>query len=273
MSRPSFYSLKLRIDILAVNDIPRHIAIIMDGNGRWAESRGFPRVAGHRAGALAIRPVLQRASELGVEVLTLYSFSSENWSRPMDEVDALMELCCEKLAQERESLVEMGVRLRRIGKREGLPERVLRELDQTESETAAGTKITLALALNYGSRGEITEAVRSITKRTILGEIKANDITEEMISKSLYTSDLPDPDLLIRTAGQMRLSNFLLWQLSYAEILFTTVLWPDFSPFELEMAVEEYGRRRRTYGGILAVPTILQNQIAVSPVCIEGKTV
>ncbi|NDG62824.1 MAG: di-trans,poly-cis-decaprenylcistransferase, partial [Planctomycetes bacterium] len=139
----------------APSEIPRHVAIIMDGNGRWAESRGFPRVAGHRAGALAIRPVLKRASELGVEVLTLYSFSSENWNRPTDEVDALMELCCEKLAQERESLVEMGVRLRRIGKREGLPARVLYELDETEAATADGRKITLALALNYGSRGEI----------------------------------------------------------------------------------------------------------------------
>jgi undecaprenyl diphosphate synthase len=242
-------------DMSAPSEIPRHVAIIMDGNGRWAESRGFPRVAGHRAGALAIRPVLKRASELGVEVLTLYSFSSENWNRPTDEVDALMELCCEKLAQERESLVEMGVRLRRIGKREG------------------GRKITLALALNYGSRGEITEAVRSLAQRILQGEIAPEDISEELISQSLFTADLPDPDLLIRTAGQMRLSNYLLWQLSYAEILFSQVLWPDFSPAEFENAVAEYGRRRRTYGGISAVPSILQKQNSASTVYLEGKSV
>ena len=257
----------------APSEIPRHVAIIMDGNGRWAESRGLPRVAGHRAGALAIRPVLKRASELGVEVLTLYSFSSENWSRPMDEVDALMELCCEKLAQERESLVEMGVRLRRIGKREGLPKSVLQELDETEAATAGGRKITLALALNYGSRGEITEAVRSLAQRTLQGEIAPEDISEELISQSLYTADFPDPDLLIRTAGQMRLSNYLLWQLSYAEILFTSVLWPDFSPSDLEKTVQEYGRRCRTYGGISAVPSILQKQDSASSVYLEGKSV
>jgi undecaprenyl diphosphate synthase len=257
----------------APSEIPRHVAIIMDGNGRWAESRGFPRVAGHRAGALAIRPVLKRASELGVEVLTLYSFSSENWNRPTDEVDALMEICCEKLAQERESLVEMGVRLRRIGKREGLPARVLYELDETEAATAGGRKITLALALNYGSRGEITEAVRSLAQRILQGEIAPEDISEELISQSLFTADLPDPDLLIRTAGQMRLSNYLLWQLSYAEILFSQVLWPDFSPAEFENAVAEYGRRRRTYGGISAVPSILQKQNSASTVYLEGKSV
>ena len=255
------------------SEIPRHVAIIMDGNGRWAESRGLPRVAGHRAGALAIRPVLKRASELGVEVLTLYSFSSENWNRPTDEVDALMELCCEKLAQERESLVEMGVRLRRIGKREGLPKSVLQELDETEAATAGGRKITLALALNYGSRGEITEAVRSLAQRTLQGEIAPEDISEELISQSLYTADFPDPDLLIRTAGQMRLSNYLLWQLSYAEILFTSVLWPDFSPSDLEKTVQEYGRRCRTYGGISAVPSILQKQSPASSVYLEGKSV
>ena len=257
----------------APSEIPRHVAIIMDGNGRWAESRGLPRVAGHRAGALAIRPVLKRASELGVEVLTLYSFSSENWNRPTDEVDALMELCCEKLAQERESLVEMGVRLRRIGKREGLPKSVLQELDETEVATAGGRKITLALALNYGSRGEITEAVRSLAQRTLQGEIAPEDISEELISQSLYTADFPDPDLLIRTAGQMRLSNYLLWQLSYAEILFTSVLWPDFSPSDLEKTVQEYGRRCRTYGGISAVPSILQKQSPASSVFLEGKSV
>ena len=251
--------------------IPRHVAIIMDGNGRWAESRGLPRVAGHRAGALVIRPVLKRASELGVEVLTLYSFSSENWNRPSDEVDALMQLCCEKLAEERQSLVEMGVRFRRIGKREGLSVGVLQELDETESATAGGGKITLALALNYGSRGEITDAVREIAQRALQGDIAPNEISEELISRSLYTAGMPDPDLLIRTAGQMRLSNYLLWQLSYSEILFSQVLWPDFSPFELEMAVEEFGRRRRTYGRILTTsPNISETRSCFVRIS-EGK--
>ncbi len=257
----------------ASSEIPRHIAIIMDGNGRWAESRGFPRVAGHRAGALAIRPVLEHASKLGVEFLTLYSFSSENWSRPTDEIDALMELCCERLSKERKSLVEMGVRLRRIGRRDGLPAGVLRELDETELATANGKGITLSLALNYGSRGEITDAVRSIAERAVRQEIVPSEISEELISRSLYTSDLPDPDLLIRTAGQMRLSNYLLWQLSYAEILFLQTLWPDFSPTELEGAVEEFGRRRRTYGGIPTVPAILQNPFSPPCVSSEGKNV
>ncbi len=233
-------------------EVPQHIAIIMDGNGRWAQSRGLPRVVGHRAGAGAIRPVLERAQQLGVKVLTLYSFSSENWNRPTAEVDALMALCCEKLAQERAGLVESGIRLRRIGSRVGLPEEVLRELDLTEAATAGGRKITLALALNYGSRGEITDAVRSIAVRVAAGEIASTEITEELVSNALYTSDLPDPDLLIRTAGQMRLSNYLLWQLSYAEILFTPTLWPDFSPDDLSAAVDEFTHRKRTFGKVAA---------------------
>lgn len=244
----------------------------MDGNGRWAQSRGLPRVAGHRAGALAIRPALECASKLGVEVLTLYSFSSENWNRPAIEVDALMELCCEKLAQERASLVQMGVRLRRIGKRDGLPAGVLRELDVTEAATANGRGITLALALNYGSRMEIADAVRTIALRVAQGELDPKSITEETIAQSLYASDLPDPDLLIRTAGQMRLSNFLLWQLSYAEIMFSTTLWPDFSPAELESAVAEYGSRRRTYGRLSPPSDIVQNSQPVPCVGAEGNS-
>lgn len=253
-------------------DIPRNIAIIMDGNGRWAESRGLPRVAGHRAGALAIRPILEEASALGVEVLTLYSFSSENWSRPTEEIDALMQLCCERLAHEQESLIATGVRLRRIGRREGMPERVLAALDETEAATAGGRKITLALAMNYGSRAEITDAVRTIAQRCVSGEVKPADVTEDLVSQSLFTSGLPDPDLLIRTAGQMRLSNYLLWQISYAEILFMQKLWPDFSPADLNAAVEEFGKRRRTYGGIRAGADTLENPISHSCVSNQGKT-
>lgn len=235
-------------------DIPNHIAIIMDGNGRWAQSRGLPRVAGHRAGALAIRPILEHASKRGVRFLTLYSFSSENWNRPAAEVDALMQLCCEKLVQERDALVAMGVRLRRIGSREGMPPQVLHELDLTETATAGGTGITMVLALNYGSRTEMTDAVRTIAQGVASGRIDAASISQELISRSLYTADLPDPDLLIRTAGQMRLSNYLLWQLSYAEIIFSHILWPDFSPTELDGAIDEYGQRRRTFGGLSDAP-------------------
>ncbi len=254
-------------------EIPKHVAIIMDGNGRWAQARGLPRVAGHRAGALAIRPVLERASQLGVEVLTLYSFSSENWNRPSDEVDALMELCCEKLAEERASLVKTGVRLRRIGRREGMPAGVLRELDATEEATKDCTGITLALALNYGSRAEITDTVRALAERTLRGEIKPGEISENDVSLALASSDLPDPDLLIRTAGQMRLSNFLLWQLSYSEILFSETLWPDFTPDDFESAVVEYGRRRRTFGGIHSVADKIGNPRSTTPVFPEGKSV
>ncbi len=248
-------------------EVPQHIAIIMDGNGRWAQSRGLPRVVGHRAGAGAIRPVLERAQQLGVKVLTLYSFSSENWNRPTSEVDALMALCCEKLAQERAGLIESGIRLRRIGSRVGLPHEVLRELDLTEEATAGGRKITLALALNYGSRGEITQAVQSIAARVAAREIGPSDITEALVSNALYTGDLPDPDLLIRTAGQMRLSNYLLWQLSYAEIYFTPTLWPDFSPDDLTSAVDEFANRRRTFGGIATES--LRASILPSESCVE----
>ncbi len=252
---------------VTASEVPQHIAIIMDGNGRWAQSRGLPRVVGHRAGAGAIRPVLERAEQLGVKVLTLYSFSSENWNRPTAEVDALMALCCEKLAQERAGLIESGIRLRRIGSRAGLPAEVLRELDLTEAATAGGTKITLALALNYGSRGEIVDAVRTLSARVAVGELTPSQITEELISKTLYTSDLPDPDLLIRTGGQMRLSNYLLWQLSYSEILFSNTLWPDFLPEDLCAAVDEFAHRKRTFGGI-ATETSAQS-IPVGSHCVE----
>jgi len=234
----------------AASSVPQHVAIIMDGNGRWAQSRGLPRVAGHRAGALAIRPVLECAAELGIKVLTLYSFSSENWSRPAAEVDALMALCVEKLVEEREGLVQSGVRLKRVGLREGLPERVLAELDATEQATARCSRITLALALNYGARAEIVSAARGLAERVARGDLAVGSIDETAISSALCTGGLPDPDLLIRTAGQQRLSNFLLWQLSYAELLFLDVLWPDFSPKHLRGAAAEFASRRRTFGGI-----------------------
>lgn len=231
-------------------EVPRHIAIIMDGNGRWAGARGLPRVAGHRAGAMAIGPVLEHAAMLGVEVLTLYSFSSENWSRPTEEIDALMRLCCEKLAEELPELIRKGVRLKRIGRDVGLPEDVVQAFDRAEAATAGGKRITMVLALNYGSRGEIVDATKAVARRVADGSLGIDEITESELAGELYTAGLPDPDLLIRTAGQMRLSNYLLWQLSYAEILFTQTLWPDFGPAQLDESVLEFGRRRRTFGGL-----------------------
>lgn len=248
--------------------VPQHVAIIMDGNGRWAQARGLPRVAGHRAGALAIRPVLECAAEIGIKVLTLYSFSSENWSRPAAEVDALMALCVEKLVEERDGLVRSGVRLKRVGLREGLPERVLAELDATEQATAACSRITLSLALNYGARAELLAATRDLAARVAQGSLAVDAIDEALLSSALCTAGLPDPDLLIRTAGQQRLSNFLLWQLSYAELLFLDVLWPDFSPAHLRDAAAEFASRKRTFGGVSA-PISTQSD----PAAIGARTV
>lgn len=232
--------------------VPRHIAIIMDGNGRWAQSRGLPRAAGHQAGARCVKPVLEHAARRGVQALTLYSFSSENWRRPADEVDALMSLAHAKLIEERGALVQSNVRFRRIGRRDGLPSRVLEQLDATEAATAHCTGIALVLALNYGSRAEIADAARRLAERAAAGEISPASIDEAALGAELDTAELPEPDLLIRTAGQMRLSNYLLWQLSYAELTFTDVLWPDFGPPELDAAIGEFASRERNFGAVPA---------------------
>ena len=232
--------------------VPRHVAIIMDGNGRWAKARGLPRAAGHQAGARCVKPVLEHAARRGIEALTLYSFSSENWRRPADEVDALMSLAHAKLIEERDALVQSNVRFRRIGRREGLPARVLEQLDATEAATSHCTGIALVLALNYGSRAEIADAARRLAERAAAGAIRAEAIDEEMLGAELDTASLPEPDLLVRTAGQMRLSNYLLWQLSYAELMFTDVLWPDFGPAELDAAIAEFAARERNFGAVPA---------------------
>ncbi|MBX3355012.1 MAG: di-trans,poly-cis-decaprenylcistransferase [Phycisphaeraceae bacterium] len=232
------------------SSVPRHIAIIMDGNGRWAQQRGLPRIAGHSAGARRVPPITAECVRRGVEALTLYSFSLENWKRPPAEVEALMLLTRERLIAERALLMENGVRLRRIGRREGLPGPVLEELDRTEEMTATHTRMTLCLALNYGSRAEITDAVRAIARRVRDERLDPESIDEALISENLSTAGLPDPDLLIRTAGQMRLSNYLLWQLSYAELHVTETLWPDFTVSDLEVACECFSQRKRTYGGL-----------------------
>jgi undecaprenyl diphosphate synthase len=230
--------------------VPRHIAIIMDGNGRWAAARGLPRIAGHREGARRVRAIVEECARIGVEALTLYSFSSENWKRPEDEVSALMELARHQLQLERQMMLANNIRFRRIGRREGLSAAVLAEFDRTEDETSNCTGMTLCLAMNYGSRQEMVDAVRTIALRVRRGDLDPAAIDELTMSAALETHGLPDPDLLVRTAGERRLSNFLLWQVSYAEIFVTDVLWPEFKVPELQTALDDFAARRRTYGGL-----------------------
>ena len=230
--------------------LPRCVAIIMDGNGRWARARGLPRTAGHAAGAEVVRSIVTEASKLHLEVLTLYSFSINNWCRPPEEVGALMNLYAEYLARERKTVMDNNVRLRHLGRREGLPQEVLRELDETVRVSAGNTGMELCLALNYGSREEITDAVRAIAAKAADGSLRPADITEQTVSDQLNTVGLPDPDLLIRTSGELRLSNFLLWQISYAEFYVTDVLWPDFNVAEFHKALRAYMSRSRRFGGL-----------------------
>jgi undecaprenyl diphosphate synthase len=230
--------------------LPRHIAIIMDGNGRWAQQRGFPRIIGHRNGAAAVRAVIEAAGKLGIEALTLYSFSLENWKRPADEVQALMALCAAYLEGEREEMVREGIRFRVIGRRAGLPEEVVAGIESVEQATAHCTRATLCLALNYSARAEIVDAAQALARRAQAGDLRPEDIDETMFSSALYTAGLPDPDLLIRTAGEMRISNYLLWQISYAELHVTDVLWPDFDRGRLHAAVRDYAARSRRFGGL-----------------------
>jgi undecaprenyl diphosphate synthase len=230
---------------------PRHVAIIMDGNGRWAQARGLPRAAGHREGVTTVRRVVTEAARLGLEAVTLYSFSSENWKRPADEVAALMFLCCEFLRIERETMLRENIRFRRIGRREGLPAEVLAELDETERVTANHSGLTLCLALNYGSRTEIADAARTLAEEVRAGRLDPASIDEATFASRLYTAGIPDPDLLVRTAGEMRISNYLLWQISYAELHVTEVLWPDFSVDDFHAAIRTFARRERRFGGVL----------------------
>ncbi|GAB4551665.1 MAG: isoprenyl transferase [Phycisphaerales bacterium] len=230
--------------------IPRHIAIIMDGNGRWAAERDLPRMFGHRNGAVSVRTALKTVSTLGVECLTLYSFSMENWKRPADEVEQLMQLYLTYMDGERESLVRQNIRFRQIGRREGLPDAALEALDKTLEATRRCTGPTLCLAVNYGSRDEILHATRRLAQRVRAGSIDPMDIDEDVFDSELFTRGLPEPDLLIRTAGERRLSNFLLWQLSYAELYVTPTLWPDFGRDDMLDAVRDYASRERRFGGL-----------------------
>jgi len=230
--------------------LPRHIAIIMDGNGRWAQQRGLPRAHGHQVGVGTVKKITTTCAKLGIGYLTLYSFSLENWQRPREEVEALMNLCAAYLAQERPTLMENNIRLLHVGRREGLPDFVLSELDRTMAATAANTGLTLCLAINYGGRAEIVDAVRKLAAEVQQGRLAPEEIDEGKFAAALYTAGIPDPDLLIRTAGEMRVSNFLLWQISYAELHVTKVLWPDFTEQDLFAAIRDYASRERKFGRV-----------------------
>ncbi len=228
--------------------IPRHVAIIMDGNGRWAEHRGEERYVGHMQGVESVRNAIKAALKSGVEYLTLYAFSTENWGRPAEEVSALMEILCRSVMDETPALKEQGVRVRMIGDRSRFSERVQEHLSLVETETAAGERLTVILALNYSSRSEIVRAAQILAQQVAAGLLKAEEIDEKHFSQTLYTASYPDPDLVVRTSGECRLSNFLLWQSSYAELYFPGVLWPDFTEEEFQKALEVYALRDRRFG-------------------------
>ena len=228
--------------------LPQHIAIIMDGNGRWAQRRGLPRVLGHREGAKTARRIVEAAGKMGVTHLTLFSFSSENWNRPKAEVDELMNLLRRSIKSELADMLEMGVRLRVIGERSRLPDDVQRQIEDAERRSADNSKLHVNVALSYGSRQEIAGAARRLAERVKCGELDPSDINEDLFALSLDTAESPDPDLLIRTSGEQRISNFLLWQCAYSELVFVDCLWPDFSEDDLKRAVEIYGNRERRFG-------------------------
>ena len=234
------------------NGIPVHVAIIMDGNGRWAKAKGLPRAAGHAQGAEAVRRTVKAASQLGIRYLTLYGFSLENWKRPDKEIADLMGLLRLYLRKEIAELHREGVRIRFIGDRSLLEPDIVSLIEMSEQKTRANTKLDLVIELSYGSRQEITTAVRSLVRDVVAGELDAEAIDENSIESRLYTADIPDPDLIVRTSGEQRISNFLLWQSAYAEFVFTDVLWPDFSREKLEDSIEEFSRRERRYGATTA---------------------
>jgi len=226
----------------------KHLAIIMDGNGRWAKQRDLPRIAGHQRGVETVIKVVDESIRLGISYLSLFAFSSENWGRPRQEVEALMELLLQFLASQRQRMLEGGIRLRVIGDRSRLSDSVCNALKSVEEETATGTTLTLVLALSYGGRDEILRAAKRLVEQTRSGAVTLNEVDNKYFSSLLDTGDIPEPDLLIRTSGEMRISNFLLWQLAYAELYFTDVLWPDFDPAELQRALEDYQCRKRRFG-------------------------
>ncbi len=230
--------------------LPRHVAIIMDGNGRWARRRGLPRLMGHRSGVKAVRRVIEEARQMGIAFLTLYAFSTENWNRPREEVEGLMELLYEYLEREFDNLKRQEIRLLVIGEIERMPAGLQERLHRVMEETASFEAMTLNLALSYGGRAELARACRKICDAVAQGRLKCSEITPEIISSNLYTAGQPDPDLVIRTSGEMRLSNFLLFQSAYSEIYVTETLWPDFTPEEFRLAIRDYQRRERRFGKV-----------------------
>lgn len=241
---------KIELATLKEKPIPVHVAIIMDGNGRWARMRGLPRAAGHKAGMETLRRIVESSIEIGLQYLTVYAFSTENWKRPKEEVDALMGLLVEYIKKELQQLKENGVRVQALGKIEDLPLEARIALEKAIDETIHNNRLSLQIALNYGGRREIIDAVKGLCKDVIEEGITYEDIDERLFSQYLYNSGIPDPDLIIRASGEMRISNFLLWQSAYAEFWATDVLWPDFNKTHLYKAIYEYQRRKRRYGGI-----------------------
>ena len=233
-----------------VEQLPRHIAVIMDGNGRWAQRRGLPRIEGHRRGVKSVREIVETCADLKIEQLTLFCLSSENWKRPESELNRLMNLLEQFLVEDRTTIMKQGLQFAMIGRREGLTPGVLRELDRTTEVARSNTGMRLCLALNYGARSEIADAARDIARKVASGELSPDAVTEELFSQHLDTAGMPDPDLLIRTAGEMRLSNFLLWQISYAELWVTDKCWPEFRTPDLMQALQDFAARDRRYGGL-----------------------
>lgn len=228
----------------------RHIAIIMDGNGRWAQSRGLPRSVGHKKGAETLQQIVKAAADFGVEYMTVYAFSTENWKRDKEEVNYLMNLLRQYLATELQEIKKQGARIKVIGEREMLDKDIIAKIEHLEKETSQNQKFTFCIALSYGSRAEIVSAVKKTVNSVASGAIKAEDINEKTFSEALYTSDIPDPDLVIRTSGEQRISNYLLWQIAYSELFFTKTLWPDFTPEELKEIIEDFNLRERRYGKV-----------------------
>ena len=230
--------------------LPRHIAVIMDGNGRWARQRNLPRIEGHRSGVTSVRRTTEECARLGIEQLTLYCLSSENWKRPAEELDFLLQLLQKYLVEERPRIIEHNLQVRWIGRREGLPPTAVQQLDETVRLSASNTGLRVCLAINYGGRAELVDAVRGIADEVRRGALDPAAIAEETLDAHLYTAGMPEPDLLIRTAGEMRVSNFLLWQISYAEIWVTDVCWPEFDESQLHAALRGYAARDRRFGGL-----------------------
>jgi undecaprenyl diphosphate synthase len=241
---------KALLEAVRAQPVPEHVAIIMDGNGRWATGRGLPRVAGHREGVKAARGIVRAADALGLRFLTLYAFSTENWSRPLDEVSMLMNLLERSVHAELPEFMARNARLRVLGQSNRVPVGVRRGIDHVVHETRNNTGLNVLMAFNYGGRDELLDAFRALARQVQAGDLKPEDITEKDVSGALYTADIPDPDLLIRTSGEMRISNFLLWQIAYTELLVTPVLWPDFGASDLYQAVAEFQKRTRRFGRV-----------------------